>query len=153
MSDYNTWSREFTSAINTVLKSFYEGDIATAVTQEALNLIVAHTRSGMGVDAGGQERPLKPLSKPYVDRRQRLSLHSTTSPSTSNLTQTGEMLESLIIVKTTSGYTITGGNPNISARIANVSQERPFLNLSLNEIKVLNDLLAALIRDELTKAT
>ena len=58
------------------------------------SLIRVRTGLGFGVDAQGQSRKrLAPLADKTISARQRMQLSGKTSPSRSNLTETGQMLE------------------------------------------------------------
>lgn len=64
--------------------------------EETKKLIQKRTRLGGGVSGPlGQRTKLKPLSDGYKKQRKRMPLSSTTKPSKSNLTQTGEMLRDI----------------------------------------------------------
>jgi hypothetical protein len=65
-----------------------------------LDLVVKRTRLGYGVDKNfGKREKLGPLKDTYIEKRKKSTydnpLDSTTRPSKSNLTKTGEMLRSM----------------------------------------------------------
>lgn len=72
-----------------------------AVAEEAIKIIVRRTRLGYGVAENyGTRYRLPPLSSSYIEQRRRSrELSSTTAPRKSNLTFTGQMLESVSIIK------------------------------------------------------
>jgi hypothetical protein len=108
-----------------------------------VEIIRERTRDGKGVKApGANTTRLKPLSKKYIQWRSKFGgLSSETSPSTSNLTLTGEMLDSLSFdVRNGRLVVNVTGASNIKKAIY-VSEERPFANLSKGEqTKLLKEL-------------
>jgi hypothetical protein len=122
---------------------------------EAVNLVRKRTRLGYGVPKNlGQRKKLEPLSPRYVERRSMFSnLAAYTTPKKSNLTLTGQMLESLeatvvgstVIIRPT-GTRIDGKRNEDVARWNQegaigqgkdgslwVRPERIFMNISKNE--------------------
>lgn len=79
----------------------------------AINLIVVRTRLGYGVDKSGDDRKrLKPLSSTWIAAREYYSerglLSNLTTPRRSNLTFTGQMLDSMQTIKAAAGSIIIG---------------------------------------------
>lgn len=111
---------------------------------ETIDIIVTRTRRGFGVKrTGGNRRKLKKLSPGYIKHRQRNRnlLSRFTSPGKSNLTFTGQMLESVKIIKANDSEFILGpsGRRSDGKRNADVGrwvteQGRPFMNLGRKEI-------------------
>lgn len=62
-----------------------------------------------------------------------MHLDSTTSPAKSNLTQTGQMLKSIVYHTANGKLTITFGNPQSEQKASYVSKDRPFMNLAQTE--------------------
>ena len=99
------------SAVNDLKKIIkrIEKTLGVAVTKKqmqdlgefARDLIVKRTRLGYGVpDELKEKARLAALAPSYIKQRKQMNLASTTRPGRSNLTQTGQMLESLkVIVK------------------------------------------------------
>lgn len=122
----------------------------------AAKAIVDRTKAGRGVrNTGGNERKLKKLSTQYIEFRKKQTLDPSTSPATSNLTFSGDMLRSIktISVKTGTrgnGELIVGpvGRKNIR-KATFVSVDRPFMNLSGKDIKKLIDLMTKRIRSNI----
>jgi hypothetical protein len=111
------------------------------LARQAIDLITTRTRLGYGVrrNFGPRER-LKPLSKRYIEFRRRYKkLSATTSPRTSNLTLTGQLLESIGIVKTSVGNTTIAAQGIRNERIVGYQQkqDRYFLRISDSEYKIL----------------
>lgn len=101
------------------------------------------TRGGDGVeDEGYPETPLKPLSETYIKQRMRFAdLSDETDPETSNLTRTGDMLDSLYYRVDTSGLTVSvKGSDNLLKAIY-TSAERPWTNLSAQDIETLKQMV------------
>lgn len=117
-----------------------------ALGDEAVRLITVRTRLGYGVDTPGAERQkLKPLSDAYIEmrRKSRGKLSGMTAPARSNLTFTGQMLESLkVIAKRFSVSIEPSGQRDDGISNQDVAQSvtrfgRPFISLSRLEIKQL----------------
>lgn len=102
--------------------------------------------------AGGSESALKPLSANYIKQRARdPNLSSETSPSTSNLTRYGDMLDSL-------DFKITGGKLTVSIIGADnvkkaifTNDVRPWVNLSRADVVAIRALVEELLGQEIGK--
>jgi hypothetical protein len=122
--------------------------------------IKLRTKLGKGVDkTGGDPAPLKKLSEGYVKTRKRKKAElEETSPSKSNLTFTGQMLNALKLLQALPARAIIGieSSRRKNSDLTNnevagfVSKDRPFLNLSKAELNGINafvrKLLDAMIR-------
>lgn len=75
-----------------------------------IDIIVKRTRLGYGVNKNfGTKQRLKPLSTKYKDYRARFpNLSASTSPGKSNLTLTGQMLESMQAYRIQNGKVVIG---------------------------------------------
>lgn len=124
--------------------------------------IQRRTRLGKGVDDGGGNSKLDPLSEKYVERRKVLKkkgeLSSETTPKKSNATLSGQMLSSIIGSKTSwSTFTFTfkpqrkDGKSNLD--IARWFQEkgRVFFKLSNSERKQFERKIAKIINAQVKK--
>lgn len=109
-----------------------------------LSLIYKRTKLGYGVTKQlGQKKKFAPLSESYREfRRKYSSLSTTTSTSKSNLTLTGEMLDSLAVKKASKGKIVIGptGKRNIDLAAIHAAggthlPRRVFNNLSLLEFQ------------------
>jgi len=149
---------------------------------EAAEIVRRRTRLGFGVEEnGGIRKPLKPLADSYVKQRRgelafftrkdgtvvpfkpkvRPILSRKTRPKKSNLTRFGFMLDSLKEQVKGLGkvqVTPTGTRPDglTNEEVSEfVSDERPYLNLSNNEIKQIeistSDEFEKIIKKNLTK--
>jgi hypothetical protein len=127
----------FVKGLSSKLTAKALDSIAREMAHLALDLIRRRTRSGKGVKVdGGQASPLKRLSPRYIDYRRANSskLSAFTSPGRSNLTFTGEMLNSMSVLKKSGGGYLIGFKGRRNERVAErVSNVRPFLNLSADE--------------------
>ena len=149
--------------------------------REATTIVRRRTLLGFGVPSNGAPREkLKSLSTSYKQQRRgeigfftknnkvipfvpktKPTLSSKTTPSKSNLTFSGELLDSLKEFVTGLGKvevrpTGTRRDGLTNEQVAEfVSKERPFLNLSNNEIKQLtilaNDQFEKIVNKKLTK--
>lgn len=122
--------------------------VAEEYAHEALEAIKERTISGSGIaQDGGTVQPLLPLSLSYKIYRQKnyRQLASWTSAGTSNLTFSGEMIESMSVNKRGSrSYVLTfeGTRDNglTNLKLAGyVSRRRPFFFLSQNDLNRLED--------------
>lgn len=124
---------------------------------EAIDIVLERTRKGFGVKrTGGNRRKLKPLSKRYIEfrRKNRSRLGKAGRITKSNLTFTGQMLESVKIIKSRNGVLEIGpsGIRDDRKRNADVGrwvtqQGRPFMNLGRAEISSLQ----RFIREEMER--
>jgi hypothetical protein len=118
--------------------------IKAAMAIESVKLIVDRTKSGFGVK-NEKAVKLKPLKRSTIERRKRSQLAGDTSPSKSNLTETGNMLDSVTYRTNKKGYTIFVKDDN--KKVAGVSEDRPFLGLTDKD----QDRLAEILDTELLK--
>ncbi len=110
-------------------------------------------REGNGAKTpGGNPSALKPLSPNYIKQRERdPKLSSETSPSTSNLTRYGDMLDSLDY-KLSNGkllVTVTGSD-NVKKAIF-TNEVRPWVNLTKADVTAIRELVNELIGVEIGK--
>lgn len=108
----------------------------------ATNLIKKRTREGFGVE-NGQPVKFAPLAPSTIRKRQTKTLSSKTSPRTSNLTETGQMVDSLkwrvennkIVIFFTND---SSSNKETYARVgSNNRPARPFADLTDEELRKL----------------
>lgn len=150
--------KAFTRRVRQAIQRTISEDELRMIGEEACRLIVARTRQGYGVaeDGGGRER-LKPLSPTYIEFRERYSsdLSGETSPRKSNLTLSGQMLDSMQVVSVGNGGVTIGpkgsrsgpfGGDLTNDELARIVQRvRPFNHLSKQE----QDQLLQLVRKRL----
>ena len=143
----NGWSKSVQLAMMEAAKP----QIMRPLGEKAVEIIVRRTRLGYGVERHGQERfKLKALSPGYVYFRKQVDaglasfpgslgkqgLSEWTTPTKSNLTATGRMLDSMAGIEVRRGSVVvgpTGGRPGGLTNMqvaAWVSRDRPFNFLS-----------------------
>ena len=150
--------KAFTARVRKAIQRTLGEDELRMIGEEAIRLIVQRTLQGFGVaeDGGSRER-LKPLSPEYVEFRRRYSseLSGETSPTKSNLTLSGQMLESMQVLQVGNGRVTVGPKGSRSGPFASdlsndelariVQRVRPFNHLSKQE----QDQLLQLVRKRL----
>lgn len=125
-----------------------------AIGSQAAEIIRRRTRLGYGVEKNeGKRERLKPLSPKYIEKRKQNTLSSQTTPRRSNLTFTGELLDSIEAHDATQGEVQVGprgarsdGGPD-NEKLAEYVRDagRPFNNLSATEIKQLTQFFEEII--------
>lgn len=131
--------------------------------EEAARIVKVRTRLGYGVDReGGQKKKLKALSDSYVEQRKKSKLHSETTPKRSNLTRSGQLLDSYGPTKVARGEAFVGpggsrndGKTNEEIAQYVSDQGRAFNNFSRLEAKQISDMISkdldALLNKSLTR--
>lgn len=119
----------------------------------AVDAIYLRVKNGSGVkEFGADSEPLKPLSSAYIKQRAKNpNLSSDTSPGFSNLTLTGQMLESLTFKTNARDGTMQVLIKNAEAlkKAMYTNATRPWINLSSYEIRLLRDTLSQLLKGKL----
>jgi hypothetical protein len=126
-----------------LLDSLNEATSDTNLQQDAQDIadsIKARTRGGEGVaQPGGNPEALAPLSSGYIKQRQTFQkygqLSAETTPDTSNLTNTGAMLDDIVAEAKDKQISILIGSEENRAKAREVSTDRPFFNASSDDIK------------------
>lgn len=146
------FEKEYIRSLTTVFNRTYFLSLA----RRARDLIYARVKSGMGVDNDQDSAPVKirlfPLSPKYVKIRSRLqeagrlgrAARLGTTPGKSNLTLTGQMLESIAIDDLPSGFRLTipesdrdDGKTNADVALYVSNAGRPFFALTDQEQLIL----------------
>lgn len=148
------------------LGSVTNDDIKT-LCEFIVNIIKKRTRLGFGVKENGEKREklkeLKGRPKPYKSTihsrelaKEKGLLSKETTPTRSNLTMTGQMLDAITYsVKKLSGIIFIkdssrSGSDATNKEVAEyVSKDRPFLNLSDSEIRQVKAQAVKLIKSKL----
>lgn len=137
--NFDDLSKKLNQIIDEVqTKEFYEELGSTAVER-----IKTRTRLGKGVSKrGGQAETLKPLAPTYIEDRQYLKqkgkLSSKTTPSRSNLTKTGAMLDATTHKATNKEAVVTVVGEEEKRKVKeNADLGRIYLNLSDLDIQAL----------------
>ena len=137
MDDFEQKLKEIADKI---VKEATSNDSLQNIGNEAAYLIKKRTRLGYGVsEQYGNKVKLKPLSKKYIKQRKNDDLSNATTPNKSNLTKTGEMLDSMNAKVKGDGVVNIGVDDNNLDKAGWVSKDRPFNNLSDAEIKQLEN--------------
>lgn len=133
--------------------------LALLLKKIALDLadqVKKRTRSGKGSTETGNETNLKPLAPSYVKARSKMKLSPDTSPATSNLTQTGDMLNDITANVTASNdkinITIGFNSAKERKKAGYVSEDRPFMSLTKAEEQQLVDATEKIAYEEALKA-
>ncbi len=119
---------------------------------EALKVMIVERVRGEGKGVSSPGVPtskLAPLSPKYIaERAKDKNLHPDTTPSTSNLTRTGQMLDALVVRVSDNkvSVTIPGGKALQKAIWTNVF--RPWVNISAGEATRLRALILKLAKDK-----
>jgi phage gpG-like protein len=141
----------------------------TILGKATLTIIYKRTKKGIGVrktgSIGKSPKKLKPLADSTIARRKAFKrLSSTTSPGKSNLTFTGQLLDSLKVKKISArkkSFVISPEGKRRGGSIANFEvaefvdeNGRPFLGLTKDDVKDITKLyqssFAKLVRKRLT---
>ena len=129
--------------------------IGDKVGKFIVGTIVERTRGeGKGVKIrGGNRQPLKSLAQSTIRSRRYKKLHVSTSPETSNLTETGKMLDDLtyktFVRKDAIHFEIYFRSRAMDIRATWVSKDRPFLELGKAELREISQIAEKLIENEL----
>lgn len=135
------------------------GDASTMdkIGKELAQTVKTRTRKGFGVDQpGGRSKRLTKLSKPYKKERKGLQsrgkLSSETSPAKSNLTKTGELLDSIKgSGKKNEARIYIDGRNNVKKVRDQAQAGREFMNLNKAEIKDAIDILEKELNNDIKK--
>lgn len=147
--------------INKEMQKIVEKAVRKKILPMIKEIILSRTRGeGKGVNReGGNRTKLAELEESTIRKRSRLQLHSETSPSRSNLTETGKLLDSMSLSFDGKNITVSfkGSRKRGNKTVRNqdiaeyVSVKRPFANLGKVELKKLAVELERLIQLELSK--
>lgn len=134
-------SKDIKNILDQVLDASINKKDLEVSAEKLKNSIQTRTRLGKSVEKTGQRlKSLKPLDPKYKKQRKQLRkkgiLSSETSPAKSNLTKSGDMVDSIKVIKVTDNdfeISVTGRENKIKAE--NVQKDRPFMNIARFEIK------------------
>ncbi len=114
-------------------------------------MIVERVRSGSGVKApGAPTSKLEPLSPAYIKVRAKdPNLSSETSPATSNLTRSGDMLAALRVVLSGSRVSVQIPPGKLLDRAYYTNLKRPWANISKGEETRLLAFIDKLVKQKL----
>lgn len=148
--------RAFKDALQKTLSKSVQEEIA----KEMADTVRIRSQLGSGVSkVGGRKEKFKALSTKYVEQRKEFpGLSDKTTPRKSNVTRTGQMIDSLTGVGKSGGFEIKPegrrDDGKTNERVAGYVEEngRPFLNFTDTELKKLTRLLAEKLSDLINKA-
>lgn len=163
--------KKFTDKLENELATLIGRAFTLELAKLARNLVYKRTKAGYGVNKldgeNIQQQKLKPLSDSYIKQRQgkvkfitkngvvvplvpgakfqikKPKLGEFGSPTRSNLTFTGEMLNAVTYELTRQGFTLVipdsaRSDGKTNAEIADLAQlERPFFSLTMQEVQIL----------------
>jgi hypothetical protein len=127
------------------IRRTYSIEEMEAIGEAASEMVRVRTRLGYGVKKPNTKRErLKKLSEEYIETRKDFgALSEFTTPARSNLTRTGQLLESIAVLEVTEGNVEIGPQGARDDNMTNeklaehVSVARPFISLSNLEVKKL----------------
>lgn len=139
--------------LESIKKKLTSKDSLEEIGDEAVVLIKKRTRAGYGVDSkGSTKQKLKKLSTPYINQRKKKKPSGPTTPSKSNLTSSGDMLDDLTPKSPKQGKVEIGFKDKKSRDKAKyVSKDRPFNNLSGPELKQMKAFIQKIVNKLLKK--
>lgn len=135
-------------------------ELLTEIGEKIRNLVKTRTRKGKGVPVdGGPQKPLTKLSrkngkKSYVSQRERMQargkLSPETSPGKSNLTLTGDLLDTIEydVLKTQVNIRPKAGNEK---KVKHQPEGRTAFNLSTKEVKIVTNIVENQIINDIKK--
>lgn len=147
--------KEFSKQVKEKLKDLYSAKNMKQLGKEISNIIRVRTQLGYGVAVPEGDRfKLKELTEKYKELRKHLDLDANTTPSRSNLTRTGQLLQSIDVITASEGQVTVGpkgsrseGGTNEQVGKYVAEQGRPFNNLSRAEVKQVVQLLQKRLSD------
>lgn len=160
MSKVNQDLKKFFDKLTKQTKDAQSRPVYKQLAEELIKIIVKRTRLGYGVDRSlGERSKLKALSPRYIKaRKDYLDIDSSTRPSKSNLTLTGQMLRSIDIIKqdarsVTIGPTGRRDDGYTNQEIAEFNRKtgRIFNNVSVNEFNQIRRIYRKTFGDLLKK--
>jgi len=151
IKDFSELSKLIEKLGGDIKETLRDKRVLNEIGEEAVDDIVKRTRLGYGVEKNGDKKgKLKPLSESYKEQRKEERkegrLSTATSPSKSNLTRTGAMLDDLYHEVEEDGVTIRFKSKFSDVKAAKVSRSRPFLNLSDLQVKRITRKVGDLIK-------
>lgn len=149
-------------AVNNVIQS--KSGFLSSLAEKIANQIRKRTRLGFGVkERGGKQEKLAPLADSTKKGRQyakkKGELNSQTTPNRSNLTRTGELLDSIVGTFKDGVIKIWFNEKRASGKISNpevasvVSKARPFFELTKPELAMVEYEVRQAIEKELRQLT
>lgn len=176
-------AKRLQDAMNQAIDQILSPENMRKIGKQAADMIKLRTRLGFGaVKDGAEKEKLKPLTKTTIEQRKgniaffkspstgkpipykpdsngaKIQLSNQTSPSKSNLTRTGQLLDSEQVISASRANVAIGpkGGRNDGKTNEKVAQYvtdagRPFNNLSKVEVKRLQDAIKKDLRDRIKR--
>lgn len=147
------FSKELKTALDSAKKELLSPTSLQSMADDLAEQIKIRTRLGDGLDKDrGEPSKLRPLSKNYIETRKGSELSPMTAAKKSNLTFTGEMLDSIIAKISGSIVTITFSNQDSKDKARwNTEKGRPFMAISRVQIQRLTNSLNQKLSEILKK--
>jgi hypothetical protein len=125
--------------LNKLVDDKFAAQLTDKLGKKAKEIVKTRTKAGEGVKSlNSSTKPLKPLSPKYVERRRRLSrsgkLSRETTPTTSNLTKTGAMLNDIEYTSNSKEATVFIKSDKNRKKAIRGKKDRPFMNLAKKEV-------------------
>jgi len=118
---------ELKRIVQLVVKAVEDTKVAVKkdIGEFGIEMIRKRTQDGFGV-VNGKKRKFKPLAQSTIDRRRKKVLSPDTNPSTSNVTETGQMINSLKSRERKNGVSIRVSGSSVEVA-KQVQKTREFL--------------------------
>ena len=148
MSGADKFLKEITRATKAMEALTQDKEFLDIIAKEVVDIIKKRTRLGYSVDSqGGSKQKLNPLSKKYVEHRQKTGVSGPGTPARSNLTYTGQMLDDLTAEVFDRFITFKFDSDESETKAMYVTEQgRPFMNLSQSEINQVRQLIQEHLR-------
>lgn len=143
--------------LGTLIREVGDAQTMVKVAKQTAETVKKRTRRGFGVEqTGGRSKRLKKLADGYKKTRRGLKkrgqLSTETTPAKSNLTKSGEMLDSIKGEgKTRQARIYIDGSRNEKKVKDQVEQGRVFMNLNRAEVKDIIDILEEDLNKDMKK--
>ena len=137
-----------------LIKNAITENLLKTLAERAVEMVKTRTRLGYGVAGekfAGSQQKLESLKSSTVENRKRKTLHPDTSPKKSNLTDTGQLLDSISYEVSGNRITVFLKGQRNQTVAEYVSDARPFFALSKPEVTRLADLIQKAITTHLSK--
>lgn len=149
--------KDLQNKIDAVIKNVGSLPRMVKVANETKKMVQERTRQGFGVKKTDTNKVrLKKLSPSYKKRRKKLQkkglLSDKTTPNKSNLTQKGEMIDTLKTqVSRNKAEVKVNGDKNQKKAKQQAKAGRKFMDLSKTELKKVLNIIKQDIKDDITK--
>lgn len=149
--------KDFRAKLKVVVDGIVDRDILREIGNEAREMVKSRTRKGFGVERElGPQTRLAGISESYKKQRKRLQkqgkLSPETTPGKSNMTKTGELLDTLNLRVNKKSVTVSAkGKKNQDKAKYNAKAGRTIFNLSKSENQKIKKLINQKINDDIKK--